>query len=148
MPFGLTNTPSTFQSAMNDLLRRYLRKKNLVFFDDILIYSANFTEHLIHLQLIFDLLESNVYAVNKVHYLGHGISLSTVTLDSGKVRPFWTGHNHVLSWNSDDSWDLLVFIIVLLDNMPHSPLLSPIYCVPLSLFGVQKRPRPLQNYKE
>ena len=57
MPFGLTNTLATFQSLMNEVFWRHLRKFVLVFFYDILIYSHSMIEHLEHLQIVFDLLK-------------------------------------------------------------------------------------------
>ena len=37
MPFGLTNTPATFQRLMDDVLREYLDDFVTVYLDDILI---------------------------------------------------------------------------------------------------------------
>jgi hypothetical protein len=45
MAFGLTSAPATFQHAMNDTLASVLRKFAVVFFDDILVYSATYQEH-------------------------------------------------------------------------------------------------------
>ncbi|KAL5764630.1 hypothetical protein ACOSQ2_017224 [Xanthoceras sorbifolium] len=95
MPFELTNAPATFQSLMNDLFRPYLRKFILVFFDDILIYSKSWQEHLSHLRTVLKILVTNsLYAkeskcqfgVRQVDYLGHVISEDGVAVDPTNIQ--------------------------------------------------------------
>ena len=63
MPFGLINTPSTFQTTMNRVFPPYLRKFVIVFFDDILVYSRSLTEHLNHLKIVFQsLLDTQLFS--------------------------------------------------------------------------------------
>jgi hypothetical protein len=45
MAFGLCGAPGTFQGAMNTTLAPLLKKCVLVFFDDILVYSASLEEN-------------------------------------------------------------------------------------------------------
>lgn len=94
MPFGLSNAPSTFQSLMNNIFRPHLRKFVLVFFDDILVYSKTWPEHLNHLEKVLQLLKDNqLYAkqskcdfgVTKVEYLGHVISDGGVSMEINKL---------------------------------------------------------------
>lgn len=49
MPLGLMNVLATFQTMINSILKPYLRKCSLVFFDDILIYSSTMKTYYLHL---------------------------------------------------------------------------------------------------
>ncbi|XP_074342186.1 putative mitochondrial protein AtMg00860 [Apium graveolens] len=101
MPFGLTNAPTSFQSWMNTIFRPLLRKCVLVFFDDILVYSQNISDHWVHLEAVFKLMKDYqmyakqrkyIFAVNKVEYLGHFISARGVEIDPGKVAAVDSWH--------------------------------------------------------
>ena len=80
MTFGLTNTPATFQATMNRVFHPQLRRFALVFFDDILVYSRSWEEHLVHLDTVLDILgRVSLYAneskcdlgMTELLYLGH-----------------------------------------------------------------------------
>lgn len=95
MPFGLCNAPSTFQALMNSVFRPFLRKFVLVFFDDILVYSSSWQEHLQHVKTIFKLLRQHQLFVkfkkcefgkHELEYLGHIISADGVKVDQSKIQ--------------------------------------------------------------
>jgi len=94
MPFGLCNAPATFQVLMNDVLRPYLRRFVLVFFDNILIYNSSWVEHLQHVAIVLNELRAHrlhlkrskcSFGATSVAYLGHVISKDGIAMDADKV---------------------------------------------------------------
>uniref|UniRef100_A0A1J3IVR9 Transposon Ty3-I Gag-Pol polyprotein n=2 Tax=Noccaea caerulescens TaxID=107243 RepID=A0A1J3IVR9_NOCCA len=95
MPFGLTNAPCTFQGLMNHVFQAVTRKFLLVFFDDILVYSKSWEEHLKHLEEVFSILRHQqlylkpskcTFGATVIEYLGHFISAEGVSTDPKKVK--------------------------------------------------------------
>jgi hypothetical protein len=94
MPFGLTNGLSTFQALMNEVLRPFVQRFVLVFFDDILIFSRTHAEHLQHIRAVFLRLRAHglalkrskcLFGEQRIHYLGHVIANDSVAMDADKV---------------------------------------------------------------
>ena len=95
MPFGLCNAPSSFQATMNKIFQPYLRQLVIVFFDDILLYSASFADHLLHLEIAFQVLSDNqfflkltkcFFSQSQVEYLDHLVSHMGVEPLASKIE--------------------------------------------------------------
>jgi hypothetical protein len=57
IPFGLTNTHSTFQSLMNSIFKPFLKTIVIVFFDYLLIYKKSWEERVQHVDMVLKLFE-------------------------------------------------------------------------------------------
>jgi len=97
-PFGLTNAPSTFMKLMNHVLHvlhAFIGKLVVVYFDDILIHSKEFNEHMGHLRQVIDVLrKDSLYANLKkcdfcmdiIIFFRYVVSEKGIEMDETKVK--------------------------------------------------------------
>lgn len=93
MPFGLSNSPATFQRLIDHVLRE-LRRISAWFIDDVLAYSDDVKTHINDLAEIFSALQDNGLIIKRskcvlfrssVKFLGHCLSAGTISPDPAKT---------------------------------------------------------------
>lgn len=79
---------------MNGILQPFIRKFVIVFFDDILVFSHSWAEHLQHVKEVFAVLREHKLALKQskctfgeesVSYLGHVVTTNSVAIDLAMV---------------------------------------------------------------
>ena len=95
MPFGLVNTPATFQSMINHIFRDMLDKGMIAFTDDIIIHTKTCEKHD---EIVLEVLKRHrdnrlciapdkcKWAKHQVEFLGYMVSGQGLEMTNGKVQ--------------------------------------------------------------
>lgn len=95
MPFGLSNSPATYQRVMDECLGELNMKICIIYLDDLIIFSKDFDEHLERLDIVLTRLkecnlklsaEKCFFIKQKVKFLGHVVRGNGVETDPEKVE--------------------------------------------------------------
>ena len=80
MPFGLCNTPATFQRLMQNCLGELNLTYCLIYLDDVIVYSKTLEEHLQRMHVVFD------------HLREHGLKLKPTKCDLFRTELIYLAH--------------------------------------------------------
>lgn len=95
MPFGLTNSPATWQRLLDSVLGADLEPYVLVYLDDIIVISPDFETHLEILSKVFDRLQAAGLTLSEdkcqfcrssLKYLGYVVDSNGLRVDPEKVE--------------------------------------------------------------
>jgi len=94
MSFGLTNASSTFMRLVHHVLRPFIGKFVVVYFDDILIYSLSLEDHKENVRQVLETLRKErlhanptkcVFVIDHIEFVGFVVSSKWVHVDEEKV---------------------------------------------------------------
>ena len=95
MPFGLTNTPATFQWLMQSCLGNLHLHYCIIYLDDVIVFSKIPEEHVIRLRAVFEKLKQAGLKLKpskceffrqELTYLGHVVAKEGIQTDPKKVE--------------------------------------------------------------
>ena len=95
VPFELTGVPTTFQRLMDLVMSGLNLEECLVYFDDIIVFSADVQSHLVRLRAVFSRLRAAGLKLKqskctlfrrRVGLLGHIVSEKGIETDSAKIE--------------------------------------------------------------
>lgn len=95
MPFGLSNSPATYQRLMEECLGDLNMKICVIYLDDLIIFSNSFEQHLERLDIVLNRLQQcNLklsadkcyFFQERVKFLGHIVSKDGIETDPDKIE--------------------------------------------------------------
>ncbi len=96
LPFGLSGAPATFVQLMNITLDGYIGTFVFVYFDDIILRSDSFQDHLTHIRIVMERLKWAGLSINlkkshfgrrQIDFLGYIIGPEGLKKNPDKIRP-------------------------------------------------------------
>ena len=94
IPFGLTNTPATFQRLMESCLGELHLNWCIIYLDDIIVFNRTSVEHIYRLKAVISKLRATGLKLKptkcdlfkqQINYLGHVVSKEGVSTDPDKI---------------------------------------------------------------
>jgi hypothetical protein len=95
MPFGLCNSPASFQRLMQHIFNDAVFQILLIYLDDIIVYSKTLDEHLERLDVVFSRLSEHRLKLSpkmchffqeEIGYLGYVVSAKGICTSPEKIR--------------------------------------------------------------